>query len=114
MQKTILFLLVSGILAGCAAKFTADHQALLQKQLKDMVDVDQIAANIPQGKYKELPREEWEKFKDSVFTSNKVQVEIIFDQYGFPGFDKVGKEGSQHFWLLVQHCDKYPEFQKRY
>ena len=113
MQKAILFLFVSAILVGCAAKLTADQQGQLKKQLENMVTVDQIAANIPKGKYKELPREEWQKFKDSVFTSNKAQVEIMFNKYGFPGFDKVGKEGSQHFWLLVQHCDQYPEFQKK-
>lgn len=113
MQKTILLLLVSGILMGCAARLTTDQQARLKKQLKDMVEVDQIAANIPQGKYKELPRDQWEKFKDSVFAGNKAQAEVIFNKYGFPGFDKVGKEGSQHFWLLVQHCDQYPEFQKK-
>ncbi len=113
MQKAILFLFVSAILVGCAAKLTANQQAQWKKQLEDMVTVDQIAANIPKGKYKELSREDWQKFKDSVFTANKAQAEIMFNKYGFPGFDKVGKDGSQHFWLLVQHCDQYPAFQKR-
>jgi hypothetical protein len=113
MQKTILMLLISGILLGCDTKLSPDEQAQLKKQLKDMVVVDQIAANIPKGKYKELSREQWERYKDSVFTTNKAQVEAMFSKYGFLGFDKVEKEGSQHFWLLVQHCDKYPDFQTR-
>jgi hypothetical protein len=113
MQKKILFLLAFGLLISCAVKFTADKQTLVKQQLKDMVVVDQIAANVPKGVYKELSREQWEKFQDSVFASHKIRVEAMFDRYGFLGFDKVGKEGSQHFWILVQHCDKYPEFQKK-
>lgn len=34
-----------------------------------------------------------------------------FRNYGFPGYDRVGKKGSHQFWLLVQHQDKNPEFQ---
>lgn len=78
-----------------------------------MVKVDQIAAYIPQGMYKEYTHEQWNSFKDSVFTSDKKRVEVMFNKYGFLGFDKVGKEGSNQFWLLVQHSDKYPEFQKK-
>lgn len=78
-----------------------------------MVKIDQVAASIPQGKYKEYTKEQWTHFKDSVFTSDKIRVEAMFKKYGFLGFDKVGKDGSNHFWLLVQHCDKFPEFQKK-
>jgi hypothetical protein len=113
MQKIISFLLVTGILASCASRLTADKKSQLAKRLKEMVIIDQVAANIPTGQYKEYSKERWEQFKDSVFTADKNEVESIFTQYGFPGFDKVGEEGSQHFWLIVQHCDKYPAFQKK-
>jgi len=101
------------IFAGCARKFTESQRLQLNKELSEMVQVDQIAANIPQGKYKDYSREQWNRFTDSVFTSDKIRVEAMFKKYGFPGFDKVGKEGSGHFWLLVQHCDKFPAFQKK-
>jgi hypothetical protein len=78
-----------------------------------MVEIDQIAAYIPTGKFKDYPKEQWHNFQDSVFSAHKKIVEQMFNRYEFLGFDKVGKEGSSHFWLLVQHCDKYPEFQKR-
>lgn len=113
MQKMILFLLISEILFSCAPKLTASKKVQLEKKLKDMVAVDQIAANIPKGEYKEYSKDQWHKFQDSVFTADKMNVEAMFNKYGFLGFDKVGKEGSQHFWLIVQHCDKYPEFQKK-
>ncbi|ULT23573.1 hypothetical protein KUH03_31045 [Sphingobacterium sp. E70] len=50
---------------------------------------------------------------DSIATVNYHEAKIIFDQYGFPGFDLVGEEGSKSFWLIVQHCDKWPEFQQQ-
>lgn len=112
MKNIVLILLLSVVLDSCAAKITESKRLQLEKQLKEMVEVDQIAANIPKGKYKEYSREQWYKFQDSVFTSDKMKVEAMFNKYGFLGFDKVGKEGSTHFWLLVQHCDEYPEFQK--
>ncbi len=35
----------------------------------------------------------------------------IFSKFGFPNNDLVGQEGSQYFWLLVQHQDAHPGFQ---
>ncbi|MFD2200873.1 DUF6624 domain-containing protein [Shivajiella indica] len=81
-------------------------------ELKKMAEIDQIAAYIPQGKYKELTSEQWIAFKDSVFSTHQVRLKEIFDKYGFVGFDLAGEEGSSNFWLMVQHSDHDPEFQK--
>ncbi|MPM00048.1 hypothetical protein SDC9_46271 [bioreactor metagenome] len=40
-------------------------------------------------------------------------LKSIFEIHGYPGYDKVGKNSSHNFWLLVQHADKYPEFQQQ-
>ncbi|WP_315814614.1 DUF6624 domain-containing protein [Paraflavitalea speifideaquila] len=40
-------------------------------------------------------------------------LENMFNRYGFPGFDVAGKEGSFNFWLMAQHCDKWPAFQDK-
>ena len=42
---------------------------------------------------------------------NFITVEQLFEEFGYLGYDKVGKQGSNNFWLLVQHCDKHPNFQ---
>ena len=42
---------------------------------------------------------------------NFLQLKNIFKKYGFLGYDKVGKESSHNFWLLIQHADNYPAFQ---
>jgi hypothetical protein len=44
-------------------------------------------------------------------SSNYFLLKDIFDKYGFPNYDIVGKEGSNNFWLLVQHQDRHPTFQ---
>ncbi len=113
MEKITLFILVTFILSGCSGRLTSDKRIQLENQLKELVKVDQIAAYIPTGKYKDYTREKWNSFKDSVFTVHKNIAEGLLDKYGFPGFDKIGKESSSDYWLLVQHCDKFPEFQKR-
>lgn len=113
MKSIVSVLSISIILTSCAAKFTESKSLQLQKQLKEMVEIDQVAAYIPQGKYKDLSEEQWHRFQDSIFADNKMKVETLFNKYGFLGFDKVGKEGSNQFWLLVQHLDKYPAFQKK-
>jgi len=113
-MKNIVFALTSIILsASCYAQLADTTKARLQSELAQMVKTDQVAAYIPQGKYKAYTHEQWNNFKDSVFTTDKIAVESMFNQYGFLGFDKVGKEGSKQFWLLVQHSDKYPDFQKK-
>jgi len=85
----------------------------LADELKTMAEVDQVAAYIPQGKFKDWSTEKWNNFKDSVFTTHKKRLEEIFEKFGYPGYDLVGKMGSQHFWLMVQHCDSDPAFQRR-
>jgi hypothetical protein len=85
----------------------------LADELKQMAEIDQIAAYIPQGKYQEWPKERWNQFKDSVFINNQIRVEKIFDEFGFVGFNLAGETGSSNFWLIVQHSDNKPDFQKK-
>ena len=112
-MKRIYLIYIIIIFVSCATKLTENQKNNLNRELEEMVKIDQIAAYIPQGKYKDYSEEEWKKFKDSVFTNDKVRIEKMFSKYGFLGFEKVGKVGSNNFWLLVQHCDEFPEFQKK-
>jgi hypothetical protein len=34
-------------------------------------------------------------------------------QYGYPGSRQVGEKSSNNFWLLVQHADAHPDFQRQ-
>lgn len=84
----------------------------LSDELVKMRETDQIAAFIPQGKYKELSEEQWKAFKDSVFEAHQKRAEAIFREHGYPGYDLVGAEGEQSFFLIVQHSNHNTDFQK--
>lgn len=120
-MKKIFTLFIAGILfVGCKEK-TAQKEHVQEKvvfnqkladELNKMAKIDQIAAYIPQGEYTKMTEEEWNAFKDSVFTTHQKRLKQIFDKHGFVGFDLAGTEGSENFWLMVQHSDKNPQFQK--
>lgn len=116
MLKTIVLLLVL-LLTGFTPFYAQQPNKIALQPLADslatMVSIDQIAANIPTGKYKSLPKEVWLQFKDSVFVTHQQILEKIFLRVGYPGYDLVGEKGSHHFWLMVQHCDKTPAFQEK-
>jgi hypothetical protein len=104
MKILIIFFAVI-MVSSCSKKLTANKKTSLQQELLQMEKSDQIAASHWEPK--------WTKYKDSTFSSNKSSVEKMFNQYGFLGFDTVGEPASTAFWLLVQHSDAFPEFQKR-
>ena len=114
LSNTIVVLL---LITSCGKKQeqkdTSKFNEDLADELHKMAVIDQVAAYIPQGIYKEWPTEKWEKFKDSVFKAHEKRVVEIFDKYGFVGIDVAGEEGSQNFWLLVQHSDQNPLFQQK-
>lgn len=91
---------------------TPFNQALVD-ELSKMVETDQVAAYIPQGKHKDLSEEDWNTFKDSVFTTHEKRLQAMFNENGFIGYDLAGKEGSKNFWLMVQHSDHNPTFQTK-
>ncbi|KQB99246.1 DUF6624 domain-containing protein [Pedobacter sp. Hv1] len=90
----------------------AQQNKSLSDMLAKMVVSDQKAASLPPaGVAFESPQ--WQNFKDSVFTSHYGRLKEVFVKNGFPGEDVVGKDGSKNFWLMVQHLDKWPDFQQQ-
>ena len=120
MNKIFGILLIGFLIISCKEKKTENEIAIekvefsqqLADELKKMAEIDQIAAYIPQGEYKKLSKEEWNSFKDSVYTTHQKRLAQIFDKSGFVGIDLAGEEGSMNFWLMVQHSDHNPDFQK--
>ena len=85
----------------------------MTNELKRMKKVDQIAAYIPQGEYTKMSEIEWNSIKDSVFVTHQKRIEEIFNEFGFVGYDLAGKDGSDNFWVIVQHSDHLPKFQEK-
>lgn len=86
----------------------------LANELKSMAEIDQLAASnfVPPTNFSHLSLEEWESFQDSVYTSHQLRLKEIFRKHGYVGFDLAGEDGSRNFWLMVQHSDQHPQFQK--
>jgi hypothetical protein len=113
MNRLLSLSIFTGILIGCQTTGKLDtgskkieFNQSLADELKAMAVIDQVAAYIRQGEYKQWSQARWDKFKDSVFTTHKVRLEKIFNEFGYPGYSLVGEEGSNNFWLMVQHSDK--------
>ncbi|OGX90369.1 DUF6624 domain-containing protein [Hymenobacter coccineus] len=47
------------------------------------------------------------------FARHQPILERIVRQYGYPGFRQVGPKSANNFWLLVQHADAHPDFQRQ-
>lgn len=121
MKKIYRILFIGILLVGCKEitkeqevdKTKVEFNQVLANELLRIVGVDQIAAGVVSGKYKELPLKEWKKFKDSVFRTHEKRMQEIFNNNGFAGYDLVGEDASRSFFLMVQHSDHNPEFQGR-
>jgi hypothetical protein len=81
---------------------------LNKKQLPQLIDslyqADQSTVNI-------RPADSAAAAYQRVIRTNFPYVSAIFRRHGFPGFDLVGKETSNKYFLLVQHSDFDPNFQ---
>lgn len=54
-----------------------------------------------------------QKWDDSIDLRNTKRLQEIIEDIGWPSISKVGDEGAMHAWLLAQHADHNPQFQKR-
>jgi len=74
----------------------------ISKQLQQMVDVEQ--------NMRERSQEE-NTWDETVDIQNTEQMKQLIATIGWPSISKVGAEGSENAWLLVQHADLDVEFQ---
>lgn len=51
--------------------------------------------------------------QQQVNQDNTARLKEIVEEYGWPGFSLVGKDGASAAWLLVQHADHDVAFQKQ-
>lgn len=105
----------------CLACVTTFHKVTGQtmsinrtKQLIDSLYVvdQQVQQDIINEKVDSVRRGLFQR-QFATFRQHKPYLVTVIDKYGFPGYDQVGKETSNHFFILVQHCDDDPSFQKR-
>ena len=119
-MKYLIPIIISTLVTGCLSKAPSESANIptqlndqLINELETMADADQAVQN----RYIEinagtLSFPEFEQAQDSVFRKNQIRLKEILEEYGYPGYDLVGHEGENNFWLMVQHCDFDINFQK--
>ncbi|AHJ97831.1 hypothetical protein Hsw_2236 [Hymenobacter swuensis DY53] len=85
----------------------------LSKTLDSLAYVDQwpmqqLFKQLPDSADRDLVQVEKENF-----ARHQPLLEKIVRQVGYPGFQQVGEKSANNFWLLVQHADAYPAFQRQ-
>lgn|GEM_PF-777690 len=85
----------------------------LSKTLDSLAYVDQwpmqrIFQQQPDSAGRDLVQVEQENF-----ARHQPILEKIVRRYGYPGIRQVGDQSANNFWLLVQHADAYPAFQRQ-
>ena len=92
--------------------------AELSDELQKLRDIDQTVAvgyvsRDTASELNDMSLARWTAYHDSILSAHQARVKEIFEEEGYPGYDLVGKQGESNFWVLVQHCDSDPTFQKR-
>jgi hypothetical protein len=83
----------------------------IEIEIDSMASIDQaIIAKIENATSPE--KEELLSKQQSILMENTLKAKVILKEFGYPGTDKVSKETSSNFWLIVQHSDHDIEFQK--
>ncbi|MFD1541830.1 DUF6624 domain-containing protein [Nonomuraea guangzhouensis] len=82
------------------------HDELLRRMQSDQ----EVRLSLP--KDGPVPDDLMEKWR-SVDDDNTTYLKQVVDEYGWPGHDLVGEEGAHAAWLLAQHADHDPDFQRR-
>jgi hypothetical protein len=83
-----------------------------QKARKQLIDLQARRG----GKDDDAAKKEVEaatKKMQEIDARNTAWMKGVVDKHGWPGKSLVGTDAAQKAWLLVQHADKDPEFQKR-
>lgn len=89
----------------------------IAKEMAEMVERDQAMRFELDRMFKEtgktqLTYEETGIRMEDIDVPNTQRMKEIVLEIGWPTISKVGKQGTQDAWLLVQHADLDPEFQR--
>lgn len=100
-------------LVAASAQTTPVLYPKLSKTLDSLAYVDQwpmqqLFKQLPDTAGRNLVQVEQENF-----ARHQPILEKIVRQIGYPGIRQVGEQSANNFWLLVQHADAYPDFQRQ-
>ncbi|HEX8326426.1 MAG TPA: DUF6624 domain-containing protein [Hymenobacter sp.] len=110
-MKTLLVILIASLSA--TAQTMPALYPKLSKTLDSLAYVDQWPM---QRMFQQLPDSAGRNLEDVEkinYASHQPLLERIIKQYGYPGFKQVGEKSAYNFWLMVQHADAHPNFQRQ-
>lgn len=97
-----------------------DDKAWVVSRLQQMVDMDQYVRKFTQeGHLRGFSPAENQAFGQQIASrvtaidvANTAEVKTLLKKYGWFGISGFGAQADKNAWLLVQHADKDPEFQR--
>jgi hypothetical protein len=110
-MKILLVILIASLSA--TAQTIPVRYPKLSKTLDSLAYVDQWPM---QRMFQQLPDSAGRNLVDVEkinYASHQPLLEKIVKQYGYPGFKQAGKKSAKNFWLMVQHADAHPDFQRQ-
>jgi hypothetical protein len=115
--RTYLLLLLVTIVGRPDATAQSTPPAVLFPQLSKTLDslayVDQWPMQRMFQQQPDSAGRNLEQVEKDNFARHQPILEKIVRQYGYPGFRQVGEKSANNFWVLVQHADAYPKFQRQ-
>ena len=92
-----------------------ERNEALRQELLHMRERDQKMRNTLMGRYgyETAFSPEDAAWFEATDASNTARMKEIIAEHGWPNQTVVGEDGAISAWILVQHADKDPEFQKQ-
>lgn len=103
MTKLNRVFLTVAILLTCGSLALAADWASVGEELRKMRDRDQAGIKAANGDPSKV---------EPVFRQNLVRLKEIVKESGWPTQNLVGEEGAQGAWMIVQHADFDPKYQR--
>ena len=114
-MKTLLSLLLYLLLAlnlHAQDQPSTEFQQIAEKIMRRKAEDQNIMMAHQPGEAEEV-RDSLYREKDRILSDNCKRIQALVADYGYLGYDKLGRQASDDFWLIVQHCDEHPEFQRK-
>ncbi|MNR15227.1 hypothetical protein D3C85_1317490 [compost metagenome] len=119
MKKVLIFLLLVFVGCNSTKKISDSEKEKITFELDQIYTIDQkYSTGIPsEDLFKKFDKKQaWKIFemkRDSVGLDNQNKVKKLYSEYGYLGYDNIGKEYSKKFWITIQHADNDIKFQQK-
>jgi hypothetical protein len=118
MKKKMILLFLVFLGCNSTKEISNSEKEKITSELNYIFNIDQKYAGAPfDYLFEKYEREKaWKIFemkRDSVGLENQKKIKKLYSEYGYLGYDKIGKEYSRKFWITIQHADNDVKFQQK-